>query len=171
MNFYAYTTAFTEIAVEPDGFEKTIEIAKDVRSNEGKVYFVGNGGSAAIASHMAVDWLNKAKFAAMAFNDLAALTCLANDYGYEHVFAKQMKSCCFMDLLVAISSSGESESILNAVDVAIHARTPVVTLSGFDMDNTLRQRGDINFYVPSHDYGVVETVHLGILHTLLEALC
>ena len=171
MNFYHYTTAFTEIE-ELGGFEKTIEVAKDVRSNEGRVYFVGNGGSAAIASHMAVDWMNKAHFDACALNDPASLTCFANDYGYENVFSIPLaKSCTKNDLLIAISSSGKSKNILNAVHTARRQAARTVTLTGFDVDNPMRHLGNANFYVPSHNYGVVETVHLGILHMLLEALC
>ena len=173
MNFYAYTTAFTEIEVEPDGFEKTIELAKDVRSRTGRVFFIGNGGSAAIASHMAIDWMNKAEIPAMAFNDSAALTCLSNDYGFESVFSRPMIMHDFGedDLLFAISSSGKSRNILKAVERADEATGKVITLTGFDPDNPLRKLGDVNFYVRSHSYGVVETVHLGILHTLLDALC
>ena len=169
MNFYPYTTAFTEIEVEPDGFEKTIELAKNVRSRTGRVFFIGNGGSAAIASHMAIDWLNKAKFSAFALNDPASLTCLSNDYGYETVFSIPLMAHYFgnNDLLFAISSSGKSRNLLKALP----ADGKIVTLSGFDRENPLRLEGDINFYVPSYDYGVVETVHLGILHTLLDSLC
>ena len=164
-------TGFRDIEVELGGIERTIELAKDVRTLPGRIYFIGNGGSAAIASHMAIDFMNKAKFDAVAFNDLAALTCLANDYGYDQVFAKPLENSHFFDLLFAISSSGRSKNILNAVEVARAGHVDVVTLTGFDSDNLLRKLGNVNFYVPSHNYGVVETVHLGILHTLLEALC
>ena len=168
-----YIDGFRAVDVELDGFKKAIELAKGVRSCAGRVFFIGNGGSAAIASHMAIDWMNKAEIPAMAFNDSAALTCLSNDYGFESVFSRPMIMHDFGsdDLLFAISSSGKSRNILKAVERADEATGKVITLTGFDPDNPLRKLGNVNFYVPSHNYGVVETVHLGILHTLLEALC
>lgn len=152
------------------GFEPTIEVAKVVRARNGRVFFIGNGGSAAIASHMSIDWLNKGKFAAMAFNDGAALTCLGNDYGYHHVFNNQLRAHCRDgDMVFAISSSGNSQSIIVPALMAKGTAT-VVTLTGFAPDNMLRSMGDINFYVPSQSYGVVETAHLAILHAILDRL-
>ncbi len=136
----------------------------------GQLIFIGNGGSAAIASHMATDFFNKGKFAARCFNDLAALTCLANDYGYKSVFDMQVARVVkHGDVLVAISSSGESDNILCAAKTAKMV-TDVVTLTGFKDDNRLRQMGTYNFHVPSTNYGIVETAHLGLLHALLEAV-
>lgn len=169
MNFDSYITAVAAIETEPDGFDQTLALAKYTRSR-GRVYFIGNGGSSAIASHMAIDWLNKAHFAATSFNDPAALTCLANDYGYEQIYERQiMRHIKPDDLLFAISSSGNSPNIIKAVE---HANLvgKTITLSGFLPDNPLRKLGAVNFYVPSSNYGVVETVHLAILHAILEQL-
>jgi D-sedoheptulose 7-phosphate isomerase len=139
-----------------------------VRYKGASIFFIGNGGSSAIASHMAIDWLNKANVSAYALNDGAALTCLANDYGYEEVFLRQLqRHAGFSDVLVAISSSGKSQNIVRAAEW-FRQRGSVMTLTGFAPDNPLRQLGNINFYVPSEDYGIVETAHLGILHALLD---
>lgn len=134
------------------------------------VFFIGNGGSAAIASHMAIDWMKNGRIRAMAFNDPAALTCLSNDIGYENVFTYPLSfHAQDGDILFAISSSGESESILNAVSNHGGHKMRVVTLSGFEPNNGLRHRGgDINFYVPSSKYGTVEICHLAILHSILD---
>jgi D-sedoheptulose 7-phosphate isomerase len=105
----------------------------------------------------------------MAFSDPAALTCLSNDYGYEHVYAKQIEFHARSgDLLVAISSSGRSINILNAVAVARKIGCHVMTFSGFDSDNPLAKLGDVNFYVDSTEYGFVEVVHLSLGHSLLD---
>jgi D-sedoheptulose 7-phosphate isomerase len=134
-----------------------------------KHFFIGNGGSAAIASHMATDFSNKAGISALALTDLSALTCVSNDYGYGDVFERQLGWHANQgERLFAISSSGKSENILNAAKYAGRAGLIVVTLSGFAADNPLRQLGDVNFYVPSSSYGIVETAHLAILHALLE---
>jgi len=159
------------VECEEDGFESAIAMAADVRSRQGRLFFIGNGGSAAIASHMAIDFLNKGRFAAMAFNDGASLTCLGNDHGYDQVFIRPFSAHVRNgDILFAVSSSGKSESVINP---ALHAGVvgaSVVTLSGFAPDNRLRSLGSVNFYVPSESYGVVETAHLAILHAILDRL-
>ena len=131
--------------------------------------FVGNGGSAAIASHMAIDFSKNGGLRARAFNDGAALTCLGNDLGYENVFAGQIEMHARPgDLLFAISSSGRSQNILNAVAAGRAGGCGVVTLSGFAPDNPLRRLGDYNVYVASHEYGLVEIAHLSLCHALLD---
>lgn len=135
----------------------------------GRLLFVGNGGSAAIASHMATDYSKNGLMRASAFNDPAVLTCLANDLGYENVFSFQLdQQARREDCLIAVSSSGRSANILNAVAAARRAGCAVVTLSGFKPDNPLRALGDLNFYVPSEEYGFVELLHLCILHCALD---
>lgn len=135
----------------------------------GKAILVGNGGSASIASHMAVDFSKNAGIPAMAFNDGVTLTCLGNDLGYDQVFAKQVEMYGKPeDVLVAISSSGNSASIVNAVAAARRVGMPVLTLSGFEADNRLRKLGDWNLYVPSSEYGFVEIVHLAVIHAVLD---
>jgi len=137
-----------------------------------KLIFVGNGGSAAIASHMATDYSKNGGIRALALNDASLLTCLGNDLGYEHVFAKQIELYARAgDLVIAISSSGRSANILNAVDAAVAAGCTVATLSGFTADNPLRKRGEWNFFVASDRYGFVEIGHLTICHAVLDFLC
>jgi D-sedoheptulose 7-phosphate isomerase len=134
-----------------------------------RAFFIGNGGSAAIASHMATDFSNKGNVPSLALNDLSALTCISNDYKYENVFVKQLRWHAHAhDWLFAISSSGKSKNILWGADFALEWGMEVVTLTGFSPRNKLREMGMVNFYVPSSDYGIVETAHLGILHALLE---
>jgi len=137
-----------------------------------KLIFVGNGGSAAIASHMATDYSKNGGVRALALNDSSMLTCLGNDLGYERVFAKQVELYARRgDLVIAISSSGRSANILNAVDAALAAGCAVATLSGFTPDNPLRRKGEWNFFVASDRYGFVEIGHLTICHAVLDFLC
>ncbi|MDA0261658.1 MAG: SIS domain-containing protein, partial [Proteobacteria bacterium] len=111
-------------------FETAIEWARRVHATGGKVMFIGNGGSATIASHMAIDFTKNGGIRSLAFNDSAALTCLGNDLGYENVFAKQIEMLATSkDLLVAISSSGSSPNILNGVRAARTAGCEVITMS------------------------------------------
>jgi len=146
-----------------------ISAARATHHNGGKTIFVGNGGSAAIASHMAIDFVKRGGIRAVALNDAATLTCFGNDYGYETVFAKQIEvQARPKDVVVAISSSGDSLNIVEAARVAAIGRCQVATLSGFSPSNRLRSFGDINFYVNSSEYGLVEIAHLTILHAILD---
>jgi D-sedoheptulose 7-phosphate isomerase len=134
-----------------------------------KIIFIGNGGSAGIASHLAIDFSKNGGLRALAFNDPSALTCLGNDLGYENVFAKQLEFHARPgDLLVAISSSGRSPNILAAVKMARARDCKVVTFSGFAEENELRKTGDINFFVRSGEYGFVEVSHLALCHAVLD---
>lgn len=156
--------------VDTDLIRHAVSIAERVKKEGKKVFFIGNGGSAAIASHMAIDWLKNGGFKAMAFNDAAYLTCISNDLGYENVFVKGIHTFGeHDDLLFAISSSGKSPSIIEAVDLANSMNLTTITLSGFRRDNMLRHMGGVNFYVNSSRYGVVEIAHLAIVHKILDA--
>lgn len=145
--------------------------AVECRRGKGKLVFVGNGASAAISSHMSTDYWKNGGIRSMAFNDPSLLTCMVNDYGRPLMFAKPVEMFCDpQDMLVAISSSGQSENILNAAAAARSLGVTVMTLSGFQPDNPLRRLGDINFYVPCSSYGPVEVLHHAICHCILDTL-
>ena len=135
-----------------------------------KLIFVGNGGSAAISSHQAVDYWKNGGLEAIAFNDASLLTCISNDFGYERVFVEPIRRFAKPgDCLLAISSSGKSPNILKAVEAARDAGCDAITFSGFNASNPLRSLGAMNFYVPSHSYGIVEITHLTLIHAMLES--
>lgn len=152
-----------------DAISQAVEVSCAVRSRKGRVMFVGNGGSAGIASHMTTDWLKNGGFSALCFNDASQLTCLGNDLGYDRVFSVPIEQHGREgDLLIAISSSGKSANILAAVAAARRINANVITLSGFEGDNPLRREGDINFWLPDGHYGFVEIGHLAICHAILD---
>jgi D-sedoheptulose 7-phosphate isomerase len=143
--------------------------AGELRAADGTMILVGNGGSAGFASHMAVDWTKTAGVRAMACNDMAFLTAIANDCGYERVFADPVAWYGRPnDLLVTISSSGNSPNVVRAIDCARDRGMRVVTFSGMGPDNRSRQAGDLNFYVPAATYGIVECSHQILLHAWLD---
>ena len=130
------------------------------REQGGRVIFIGNGGSAGIASHLAIDLSKNASVPALCFSDASMMSCLANDYGFEDWLAHAVRlSARAGDCLVAISSSGRSKNILNAVAQARTMKLDVITLSGMNADNPLRNLGDVNYYVDSRSYNIVETTH------------
>lgn len=151
------------------GINRFLNAARQATDAGGTLRFIGNGGSAAIASHCAIDFSKNGGMRASAFNDPAALTCLGNDYGYEQVFAKQIEFHARPeDLIVTISSSGRSRNILLAVEAARARTCKIITLSGFAPDNPLRSAGDVNFYIGSPEYGMVEVGHFALCHAMLD---
>ena len=153
----------------PTGIRRACRLLRELARRRKKVMFVGNGGSAGIAGHMAVDFWKNGGLKALAFNDSSLLTCVSNDCGYEQVFARPIGMFAEEgDLLIAISSSGRSPNILKAVKAAKSKKCRVITLSGFKADNPLRRLGDINFYVPSAEYGPVEVLHQFLCHFILD---
>ncbi len=154
-----------------DALGRCVETARRAAADRRKLMLIGNGGSAAIASHQAVDLWKNGGVRAIAFNDASLLTCIANDCGYEHVFERPVEMFGEAgDVLVAISSSGASVSIVNAARRARSMGCGVLTLSGFAADNALRRLGDVNLYTPSTSYGVVEVSHLTLLHVVLDSI-
>jgi len=135
-----------------------------------KVILVGNGGSAAIAGHMEMDFCNAVGVRAHVFNDPPVLTALSNDHGFDSAFERMVRLWAEPgDCLIAISSSGQSGNIHRAVEVARTAGCTVITLSGFRPDNPLRAMGDLNFYVAAEHYGEVEAAHHMLGHFLTDA--
>ena len=150
--------------------EHALDLVRATQAANKKVIMVGNGGSAGIASHQAVDYWKNGGVRAIAFNDASLLTCIGNDLGFENLFAAPIERFADPDDVVfAISSSGSSPNILNAAAAARKSGCRLVTFSGFAPDNKLRSLGDLNFHVASHSYGLVEIIHLFVIHTILDA--
>jgi D-sedoheptulose 7-phosphate isomerase len=134
-----------------------------------KAILIGNGGSASIANHIAVDLWKNGGVRAISFSDSSLLTCVGNDFGYPFVFEKPVSMFADEgDVLIAISSSGRSENILRGVEAARGRGCSVFTMSGFDENNPLRSMGDTNYYVPSDSYGFVEITHLALCHCISD---
>lgn len=154
-----------------NGIERAIAMITGCSGAGRKIIFIGNGGSAAIASHQAVDYWKNGGMRAVAFNDSSLLTCVGNDYGYVHVFEKPVEMFADPgDVLIAISSSGQSENILRGSQAALSKGCTLLTMSGFKSDNPLRKLGAVNFYVPSASYGFVEISHLALCHCLVDTI-
>ena len=158
-------------AVQCSVAEELPRLLRESRAAKKKIFFIGNGGSAGIAVHMTADFLKNGRMRAIDMYGAATLTCLGNDYGYEYVFSKQLELLADAgDVLVAISSSGNSPNILRAADVVRSVGGIIVTFTGFDADNRLRARGDRNLYVPCGEYGIVESIHNQILQQVVDEM-
>ena len=167
------TTVCTDAIVGDIALEKSMnqvmQVLKEARSSGRTVYIVGNGGSAAVASHAITDFVNVAKLRAQVLHEPSLVTCMANDYGYENAYARLLETYAEPgDVLIAVSSSGQSKNICNAANVMKAKGSKVITFSGFSSTNPLRKLGYFNFWLDSTDYGFVEVGHQFILHNLSD---
>ena len=165
-----YQDEFAKYFASPE-VHKAIEQATELFRSHDRIFFLGNGGSNSICSHMMEDYMKMLSKRTFSFTDAAMITCFANDYGWEKAMEEWIKFQ-FMpgDLLVAISSSGESKNILNAAKRAKEMKGKVITFSGFNPDNSLGKLGDANIIIPTRSYGIVENFHSSILHLILDHL-
>ena len=142
---------------------------KATLDGKSKVVLIGNGGSSAIASHIATDYSKNGGIRTVAFNDAPTLTCLGNDFGIDEIFAKQLEFYAFPgDVVIIVSSSGKSGNILRAAEQAFSMGLDLVTFSGMNPNNMLREKGILSFFVPAKDYGLVEIAHLALLHSVVS---
>lgn len=153
-----------------EGFTAIISEIRTRKPTQKKVMIVGNGGSAAIASHLQNDLCKAVKVRAMVFTEIPLLTALSNDISYMAAYAEQISLFADSeDMLIAISSSGRSQNILDSVSIARNGGCyPIITLSGFLHDNPLRKIGDFNLYINSNEYGYVELAHSVLTHYISD---
>nr|CRH06834.1 putative phosphoheptose isomerase [Candidatus Magnetococcus massalia] len=155
-----------------DGFTRLAELLRQQAQAARSVWWIGNGGSAAICSHLSQDLINKLNLRSHTLNDASLMSCMANDYGYESVYLQPLQKLARPDdLLIAISSSGNSANIVQSAQWALEAGLNVVTLSAFAEDNKLWQLpSHLAFYLPTTLYGQAEVGHEALLHSVIETL-
>ena len=143
-----------------EDFLKIAKIIKKVKKDKKKVILVGNGGSAAMASHVSVDFTKVSKIRAVNFNEADLLTCFSNDYGYENWVQKALSLYADkVDMLICISSSGESKNIINGAKFAKKIGCDVIKLTGFNEKNQLKKIGNVNLWLKSKNYNLIEMTH------------
>ncbi len=152
-----------------EGFKIWQELTIYVREKKRSIYLIGNGASASMASHFAADLAKNAYLHTEIFSDLSLITAISNDMGYEWVFAEPLRRRAKKgDMLVAISSSGNSNNILHATEIARRIGLQIITISAMSPKNPLRSKGFLNAYVPAQTYGYAETCHTAILHHWMD---
>ncbi len=153
-----------------EGYEIWSDRAEKLRQEkQGLMFFCGNGASATMSEHMSHDWFQNAQINTYSVSETSHLTAISNDLSYEDVFAYRIdRICSEKDILVTISSSGNSPNVVKAIQTAREKGTFVITVSGKEMDNSSRRVGDLNFYVPLKTYGMVESAHAVLIHGALD---
>jgi len=169
--FFHYTGSISKLLkkVDTDLINDSVNLIANAKNNNNKIYIIGNGGSASIASHVSVDFSKVAKVKCSTFNNANLITCFANDYKYENWVVEAIKAYTSKkDLFILISSSGTSKNIVNAAQYCKKNNINLITLSGFKKNNPLSQSGNINFHVESDDYNFIEMTHHIILVSIVD---
>ena len=153
------------------GMKALVNAFTACKKRQSQVFFIGNGGSSAIASHMTADFMKNGGMKTYSLYDNSVTTCMGNDYGYEYIFSKPMEFLVRPgDLVVAISSSGNSKNIIYALEVARKKGAETITFTGFQEDNQAKQMGNLNVYVPCRQYGIVESIHNLVLQQIVDEI-
>jgi D-sedoheptulose 7-phosphate isomerase len=177
LNQYVSTLQTTLSAVPEKALEEAVQLLADTLRLGKRIYVCGNGGSAAIADHLCCDWTKGTRIPgqpALKTHSLVAnnalMTALANDFGFEETFSTQVDIYGEAgDVLVAISSSGNSPNIIKAVEAAQKRAMKVVGLSGFS-GGQLAKLADLSLHTAFENYGLVEDCHQIIMHVLSQYL-
>jgi len=156
--------------------ESIAKLALDSIKSNGKIIIFGNGGSAADAQHIAAELVGRYKvsrkgLSAIALTtDTSALTAISNDFGYENVFKRQLEALLNKnDLVIGISTSGNSHNVLNALDYAKSIHAKVVGFSGAQ-GGKMNDICDINLVMPSDDTPRIQEMHIFVGHTLCHLI-
>ena len=171
-----YLKDFSSLIIPSDEIiEKIILIKKillDIKKDNSKVMIFGNGGSAAIASHVSVDLTKNAGIRSVNYNEADLITCFSNDYGYERWIEKVIEFYGeSRDALILISSSGKSPNMINACKAAKNKKiSKIITLTGHEKDNPLSKLGDINLWIDSKAYNFIENTHQLWLLTVCDLI-
>lgn len=151
--------------------EKILNEIIITNNNNGVIYFFGNGASASISDHLATDLTKTCKIQSRTFNNSNLLTCFSNDYGYQNSFKEIIRNHIHKnDLCIFISCSGESKNVVNAAKFCSKKNIRTVSFTGFNNNNSLKKNSNINYYVSSKNYNVVESVHQTALLSIVERL-
>ena len=152
-----------------EALEAWADKCEELKKEKGIFFFCGNGASATMAEHMSHDCFQNADFLTETCSETSHITAISNDVSYEDVFSYRIsKMLGEKDVLITISSSGNSPNVVKAIKTARELGVFIVTVSGKKEDNQSRQMGDLNFYVPLETYGMVESAHAVLLHCWLD---
>lgn len=155
---------------QEDFFDELNEYTKTIKSNGGRLFFFGNGASAAFSNHMALDWSKNGGILALCLSDSAMLTALANDYDYNGAFLEFLKinSPTSNDLVITTSSSGNSKNVVNVLEYCKENGITTFGLSGLNEGNKTDKLADFSLFVPMKTYGMVECIHQVFHHIFLD---
>ncbi len=151
-------------------FDNINSILLSIQKSGNKIYFFGNGASSAFANHMALDFSKNGNILSYSLSDSSLLTALANDYSYEDACVEFLKinKVNKNDLVITISSSGNSKNIINIINYCNNNDIITLSFSGLKPDNHSIKNSRFSIFVPAYTYGIVECCHQILLHLILD---
>lgn len=176
--FHAYSDNIAQAwrSVDQSAIARGAKLLADCLTRDGIIYACGNGGSAAIANHLLCDFKKgiqtntSIKPRVVSLAHLEIITAIANDISYDDVFVYQLRTMARAgDLLITISSSGNSENIVRATDWAKKNNIPTISMVGFSGGRSSKI-ADVTVHVDAQNYGIVEDVHQSIMHLFSQYL-
>jgi len=163
MDIIEYLQEYDRLITSDNVTEKIPKVAKFLKqqtSKGGSLLLFGNGASSSIASHAALDFTKQAKLKSFTFNDSALLTAYSNDYGFDNSFSRLLDSYSNEnDVVIGISVSGSSPNIEKLFKTARNKQLTTISFTGKSYNNPVRMDSDFSFWVDSHAYNIVESVH------------
>lgn len=179
--YYSYADELNELFKNTKGLSSGSELSMDetmekwidqtdIIAKEGKkIFFIGNGASATMAEHLGFDAMQNGLLKTINFAETSYITAVSNDLSYDEVFLLKLERMAEPgDMLISISSSGNSPNVVRALEYAKENGMYTVTLSAMSSENKSRAMGDLSIYVPANTYGLAESVHSGIMHGWLD---
>ena len=152
-----------------EAYELLADWVRECAADKRRIYFAGNGASASMACHFSTDLAKNSNAPTEVFTDPSLITATGNDMGYAETFAYPLRQRMVPgEVLVAISSSGNSPNTVKAMAAARELGGRAVTFTAMKPDNKMRTSGDLNFYIPAEDYGMAESGHAALLHHLID---
>ena len=170
-----YLNDFSTLIKPDEEILKKLVIVKNIliksSRNGGKILIFGNGGSAAIASHVSVDLTKNAKIRSVNFNESDLITCFSNDYGFERWVEKSVDFYADKkDCLILISSSGKSKNMINACKAAKRKKIKIISFTGHSKNNPLSRISDLSLWINSKAYNFIENTHQLWLLTICDLI-
>ena len=170
------------VLLEKQSIEKMVELVMEAYRNDKKIYILGNGGAASTASHIACDLgkgtlarvydRNEKRLHVLSLTDnVAIMTAYANDLSYDDIFIQQLRNLVERDdVVIAISGSGNTKNVLNAVSYAKKVGAKTIGLTGFETGRRLAEIADVSIIVKTNHYGPLEDIHMMIGHLVTAAI-
>ena len=161
--------------IKYDGLcDKLILVANMIKKNSSKnrkLFFIGNGAGAAIASHLSLDMNKQAKIQSICINDSTLLSAYSNDLGFENSYAEILRTQIKpKDILIVFSVSGTSKNLLNAVEFSKSKNVNIISITGCNSNNPIKLSSDIDFWIDSYAYNIVECIGMIWLTSVVDLI-
>ena len=168
-NQYFYKINRAILSIDIHRLEKLYNLILKTSKLKGTIFLFGNGANISTASHAATDFTKNAKIKTISLNDPNLITCFSNDYGFKNWIVKALEYYTSKkDLVILLSASGQSKNLIKAAEYCRKKKITVVTITGFKKNNSLAKKGNLNLWIDSKAYNIVEIAQMSILLSMID---